>query len=561
MRQKTTKVSATNVVEEGYFHTGNSGVTIRIIETIDEYLYHDGRRDDRPSRYYTYRLETQHGAHGTYSRVSTPLGCPAMIDYYIEALTRAKARMLGYSDYRPEHAFEDYFVPETGLEDSNGSFERYPGRSLHRVVQRKNGMKCQEVWTPETITSTSSTESIFLGHNLVDDDGEIVAFEAYKGPKISRGGGSSHPIYPAEAVGQTVEAWKATQEKVEKGDFWKWDNGRDRAEEARRADKAKAAFFESKGLDSVTGKEPSATARDALKTFRPNSDDPNAVIDLHDRTRKLEEKIAARAAVHDATRRVDAAVKSGDPNLPEILGEYDNLMVLAGLRERKAEDTEANLSPQDKDDLTRLQVFAGVKERAEIGLMPNEGEITREFVEVGKKLKAARHAMEKRREDALREFMEIYQRERAEVDAKVAQLTEQLVSGLSGTPKERWSDASVTNFHTADQYFLGWNIVHDTGTESLDYSDEIICRTIRADELILPRPLIVESMPESGLPSMFGSITQFAMSEFGMTVSQVVESRLKALAEEAQRTTSEEQKALLQKAVEEYHYRVAQRDK
>lgn len=200
--------TSTRPIEEAYFHTGNSGITARVIETIRQYETEE-ERDIRleyeewsklppaergigritgcsGDRYFNYKMEFIHGAMGHSSTMSTPVMSPDMIDIYIEMLTRVKDRMTSHEDYRPEHTI-------------NPSDRR-------RVVTMKNGLTLEEVWSPEIIVSQWSTSSMFLGHNLVDA-GIVVGFEPYKGKPIERGssGEGGSPYYHYEDIGKPVD--------------------------------------------------------------------------------------------------------------------------------------------------------------------------------------------------------------------------------------------------------------------------------------------------------------------------------------------------------------------
>jgi hypothetical protein len=211
-------VTGTRPIEEAYFHTGNSGVTARIIETVRQYesdvemsarksIEQDraaGRVTDEPSlgcngdRYHTYKMEFVHGAMGHSSTMTTPIMSPEQIDIYIEMLTRVRDRITAIPDYNPEHSIEP--------------------SDLRRVVRMKNGLTLKERWSPEVVVDQWSTASTFLGHILLDID-TPVGFEPYTGPPIERGGASgtqTTPRYDIDEIGKPLaEVQKNVDERNE----------------------------------------------------------------------------------------------------------------------------------------------------------------------------------------------------------------------------------------------------------------------------------------------------------------------------------------------------------
>ena len=199
--------TGTYPIEESYFHTGDSGITARIIETVRQYESDeqykarlDSEKDQRdgldvPSlgilnyngrKRYSYKFEFVHGAQGHSSTMSTPLISPDQIDIYIEMLTRLKDRIEKYPDYKPAHEIRE--------------------SDRRRIVKMKNGYTLEEVWSPEIVVSQWSTSSMFLGHNLLDC-GVVVGFEPYRGVPIERGasGTGGSPYYRYEDIGKKVE--------------------------------------------------------------------------------------------------------------------------------------------------------------------------------------------------------------------------------------------------------------------------------------------------------------------------------------------------------------------
>jgi len=145
--------SEKKTVEELYFHTGNSGITARVLETKKL------PQDRSYVEHVSYRLEFVHGAHGHSSTMSTPLLSPSMVDQYIDMLQRLKTRMM----------LEDGYVAERHFEDD-------------RVVQVMDGYRIDAVYTPRIVTGPNSTSVYLLGHTY-SKDGEEAIFRRYRGKK------------------------------------------------------------------------------------------------------------------------------------------------------------------------------------------------------------------------------------------------------------------------------------------------------------------------------------------------------------------------------------------
>ena len=104
-------MSKSKTLEEAYFHTGNSGITL----SIDKI---DWRDNVDPC----YRLMVNHSAYGTYTEVSLPLGSIDMVDYLIEALGRTKNHMTAHGfvgeyalKYGAEPSVDAYITIKDGL--------------------------------------------------------------------------------------------------------------------------------------------------------------------------------------------------------------------------------------------------------------------------------------------------------------------------------------------------------------------------------------------------------------------------------------------------------------
>lgn len=179
--------------EEGYFHSGNSGLTIRITEQCTASIPEGGTVEDILFELWdhSYRYETVHGAHGESSRHSHPLTLD-MVNFLLSALTNIKGRM--ESVQRAETAFDH-------------------NTELWRSVRYQNGFQVEEVWSSYYITSQYSNASKLLGHRYFDPEtpaGERLqaTFVKWTGPEVARGGGSSggNPLYDSEDIGKTLDS-------------------------------------------------------------------------------------------------------------------------------------------------------------------------------------------------------------------------------------------------------------------------------------------------------------------------------------------------------------------
>ena len=197
------------VVERGYFHTGNSGISIKMIEEVENYDW-----DEQDRNWYHHHLEISHGAFGANSSFRTPIAGPAMCQYYIDAFTRLRDRMVADPKYRIPHPFERYRyeqVPTTHDHKLvNGN--RYSSET-YRIVDIMDGLKREEVWSAEIVMSEWSTEKRILGHNLIDRDGNIVRFEPFLS-EVSHGSGcdsgesTGDGPYRREDIGKPVSEVK-----------------------------------------------------------------------------------------------------------------------------------------------------------------------------------------------------------------------------------------------------------------------------------------------------------------------------------------------------------------
>jgi hypothetical protein len=145
-----TKSETKRTLEEGYFHTGNSGVTIKMEEHESKYTCEG---DDNVRTYLNYRFSLSHAAFGSSTNVNFPLGSEQMVLYLIEALTRVRQHMLD-NDFKGEYAFEHSDTAQTCPSIINGL--------------------TRELLTKTTVTGKHSDETKTIGFVWKDEDGNVV---------------------------------------------------------------------------------------------------------------------------------------------------------------------------------------------------------------------------------------------------------------------------------------------------------------------------------------------------------------------------------------------------
>lgn len=176
--------------EEAYFHSGNSGLTLRLTERQYDYTdashpEDDGIKGNVARSEFDYRFEVTHGAFGENSRMSFPLS-EGMLDFLIEAATHLKQRM-------------GQVTPRETAFDRNTN----PLRSRHYML----GLKVESVYSPEVVESTSSSASYLTGHRLIDPmTDQEVAFIPFDGKAAGEGrfSGSGEPCYRETDIGKPV---------------------------------------------------------------------------------------------------------------------------------------------------------------------------------------------------------------------------------------------------------------------------------------------------------------------------------------------------------------------
>jgi hypothetical protein len=138
-----------------------------------------------------------------------------MCDYYINAFTRLRDRMLTDPLYRIPSVFERYNHPALPAT----SVGKKRSDDNYRIVDIENGLRREEVWSDEIVVSEYSTETRLMGHNYVDPKTEkFVKFVPFEGEIVTGSGAcGGTPVYFKEAIGKPVaEAKKVADEAIRK---------------------------------------------------------------------------------------------------------------------------------------------------------------------------------------------------------------------------------------------------------------------------------------------------------------------------------------------------------
>lgn len=181
------KKSLTRIIESGYFHTGNSGVTLAIKETSPS-----GEVVQNRDSGYRYRFSATHGAHGAHSNFEFPLGSQHMVEYLIHALMRVKHRM-------QEVEFH-----------ANDPFTISGRRSSDEYAEIVSGMQREPIFK-EIVTGPNDTSLYLIGYKFFDDDGNVMCTTMLK-KAIERGGCGSgcdtdpepDPLYGPDDLGKEI---------------------------------------------------------------------------------------------------------------------------------------------------------------------------------------------------------------------------------------------------------------------------------------------------------------------------------------------------------------------
>ena len=148
MRLKDKRWKKTTILEELHFDSGNSGMTLTILEKRRGY---DPNQTD-------YRLEIRHGAFGQDSVLSFPLGNAQMANYMADAL----ARTANHMETQPHPGGK--YLPFTRL-------------SPDMVLSIKGGLRRRNVYEHTIVTGPNSYGGHLLGLDWLDEDDNIVEFE------------------------------------------------------------------------------------------------------------------------------------------------------------------------------------------------------------------------------------------------------------------------------------------------------------------------------------------------------------------------------------------------
>jgi len=164
--------------EQGYFHTGNSGLTISITENKDKYSHN-------------FRLECQHGAFGSYSKFSIPISGPNMIQYLIDALTNTKEYIEGLEEFTAEYAFQDESMTNPWIPVESEKIKIINDKSPR--IDYENSLRI-EFETEEIFSEDGkSSERYIIAKKYFDNENNLIQKDEYldKNPMEKCIGGSS----------------------------------------------------------------------------------------------------------------------------------------------------------------------------------------------------------------------------------------------------------------------------------------------------------------------------------------------------------------------------------
>lgn len=149
-----TKQTKTKLLEELYFDSGNSGMSLRVVKKTTTYENSAGKA--RSS--IRYQMEYSHGAFGENTVVTIPLGNPKMARYIAEAIMRTANTMEKEGSDAWKHS------PFARLKD-------------YSVLAVKDGLRRRRVYRVEMVTGPNSTSSDLLGLEWLDESGRYVYHE------------------------------------------------------------------------------------------------------------------------------------------------------------------------------------------------------------------------------------------------------------------------------------------------------------------------------------------------------------------------------------------------
>lgn len=156
-----------HILESIYQHVSNGGVSVKIDEELD------GARA-------ALRLHFSVANHGYDMKGSIPLISQRFTRLLGEALLRAADKVT--TDPHDAHMEQQVYV------------------------RHKAGYEYAAIYSDEIVASRYSTERRLLGHNLVDDAGQIVGFEPADQERVTCSGVcGGDPIYAEEDIGKPVQ--------------------------------------------------------------------------------------------------------------------------------------------------------------------------------------------------------------------------------------------------------------------------------------------------------------------------------------------------------------------
>lgn len=186
MSRKKKDKTQTRVLEE----FGYSSQTWRVLEKITTY---HSEWSGTSSEYVEYRVEiTHHSGESGYTTQSFPITHVDGVSQIIAALTRTKEHIVN----RPK---------ERSLSGRN--------RPIYRTIE--NGLKLDQVWSPEIVVSEYGTVQELLGHNHIEpDSGRVVRFEPAINSDQKVGSGGSRPSWHIDEIGMTVDRANARRQEL-----------------------------------------------------------------------------------------------------------------------------------------------------------------------------------------------------------------------------------------------------------------------------------------------------------------------------------------------------------
>lgn len=191
MSKKRNYKTQTRVLEEFGYSSNNW----RLLEKVTTHFPTEWR--DTSVEYVDYRVEITHNAESGYVTQSFSVGHSEALSCMIAALTRTKERIDSLS------------TEEREIKCSLSGRQR----PVYREIE--NGLKLEQVWSPEIISSQFSTETELLGYNHIDtSNGKVVRFEPARTPAQKWGSSGSSAGWHIDEIGMTVERAQTRRQEL-----------------------------------------------------------------------------------------------------------------------------------------------------------------------------------------------------------------------------------------------------------------------------------------------------------------------------------------------------------